>query len=642
MKKINNKINSLLVNSIIIFIYELTFSLTIFKSISILTILFIIFSSVIAGTIIKLIAGFLNHKINFIINLLLILSINILFIGQFMHYQFYNCLFSTFSMLHSGQIFAWFDYILKVILKNWLTVIVFIIPIILFIIFRKKIDFSKNNKKICLVYLLVLIGTIGLFNVTLNIDKKDNYSRYNLVHTVHSLTLSAKKLGVITSMTLDFKRYIFGFDDKILENNYFNIKEYDNTYNITNIKFDINYDDNKINSINNYLLNQKPTNKNKYTGLFKGKNLILITAESFSPIAIRKDLTPTLYKIYNNGFKFNNFYSPIYYASTTDGEYITQTSLLPKEGTWSLYESKNNYFPYTFGKIFKTNNYKAYAYHNGNYKFYERNLTHTNLGYNSFTACGNGLEEKINCNLFPTSDLEMINATFDDYKNDNSFLVYYLTMSGHLSYNFSNNDIAIKNKQYVKTLNNSDTEKAFISANIELDKAIESLINYLEKENILDDTVIVLSADHFPYGLTEEEITNLGFSGEEYNFDSQKNTLIIWNNTIKESISVDKYASSLDILPTVLNLFGINYDSRLLMGNDILGDNNGIVIFSNRSWITNNGKYNSLTNTFTPSNNRINIDKDYVNEINDIVYNKYSVSRLIYDTNYYKYILKDS
>ena len=82
-----------------------------------------------------------------------------------------------------------------------------------------------------------------------------------------------------------------------------------------------------------------PTEKNKYSGMFKDKNLIVITAEAFSPIAIDKELTPTLYKMYTEGFSFSNFYTPIFYVSTSDGEYVSLTSLLPKEGVWSFQES---------------------------------------------------------------------------------------------------------------------------------------------------------------------------------------------------------------------------------------------------------------------------------------------------------------
>ena len=107
--------------------------------------------------------------------------------------------------------------------------------------------------------------------------------------------------------------------------------------------------------------------------MFKDKNLIVITAEAFSPIAIDKELTPTLYKMYTEGFSFSNFYTPIFYVSTSDGEYVSLTSLLPKEGVWSFQESSKISLPFVYGNILKDYGYSANAYHNGRYNYYKRN-----------------------------------------------------------------------------------------------------------------------------------------------------------------------------------------------------------------------------------------------------------------------------
>ena len=183
-----------------------------------------------------------------------------------------------------------------------------------------------------------------------------------------------------------------------------------------------------------YFKNKEPSLKNKYTGIFKDKNLIFITGESVNINAIKKDITPTLYMLTHNGFVFNNFYTPIYYASTSDGEYTNLTGLLPTEGTWSMIKSSNNNMKYSLPAMFKTNDYKTYAYHNNTYNFYNRDITYPNLGFEKYTACGNGLEKKINCNIWPESDLEMLNETYNDYKNDDKFLAYYMTVSTHLNY----------------------------------------------------------------------------------------------------------------------------------------------------------------------------------------------------------------
>ena len=335
------------------------------------------------------------------------------------------------------------------------------------------------------------------------------------------------------------------------------------------------------------------------------------------------------------GITFSNFYTPIYYASTSDGEYTNLTGLLPKEGTWSYIASKNKDFPYTYAKVLKEKGYDTYSYHNGIYNFYDRNKVMPNLGYDKYTGCGNGLEKKINCNLWPQSDDEMFNKTFDDYKNSKKFMTYYMTISGHLSHNFNDNDMAKKHKDKVKDLEYSEAVKAYISATIDLDNALENLLENLKKNDKLDDTVIVLVPDHYPYGLSDEELNELKPITTAY--DKYKSGLIIYNSDTKGK-KIDKYASNIDILPTILNMFGINYDSRVIIGKDIMSSSDGIIIFNNRSFLTDQGFYNEKTNEFSTTKTKI--DKGYIKEKRIEAFNKTNISSMILETNYYESLKK--
>ena len=104
---------------------------------------------------------------------------------------------------------------------------------------------------------------------------------------------------------------------------------------------------------------------------------------------------------------------------------------------------------------------------------------------------------------------------------------------------------------------------------------------------------------------------------------------------MKKPIKVNKVGTSIDILPTVLNLFGVEYDSRLLIGRDILSDAEGLAIFSDRSFITDKGRYNATTEEFIP-NKGVEIEDDYVEKMNDIIYKKFKMSRLILENDYYR------
>ena len=113
---------------------------------------------------------------------------------------------------------------------------------------------------------------------------------------------------------------------------------------------------------------------------------------------------------------FQNYYQPSFPVSTTDGEYMNLTGLIPKEGVWSFYKSSKISMPLGFGTKFKNEGYISYAFHDHNYKYYDRHLSHPNLGF-TYLACGNGLQKKMNCSHWPNSDKEMIDATTSYYLN---------------------------------------------------------------------------------------------------------------------------------------------------------------------------------------------------------------------------------
>ena len=72
------------------------------------------------------------------------------------------------------------------------------------------------------------------------------------------------------------------------------------------------------------------------------------------------------------------------------------------------------------------------------------------------------------------------------------------------------------------------------------------------------------------------------------------------------------------------------------MGRDIFSEEDHIVIYSNRSWLTDKGTYNSVNGKFTQFDKNEKLESGYVNKINSIVKKRYSMSTLILDNNYYK------
>ena len=638
---------SLLFYYILFIIYEeLVFSCLIYKAFPTSLWLIILFSLPIAIAL-DIVSSLFKEKANKIITYILTTFIVILFGAQIVYYSMYESILSFYSIMNGGQVTEFMDVIFDMILRNWYGILLFIIPIVVLIILHKKkiIDFEKQNLKETLVKIgaLIIIQAIAVLCVNF-ISTKDIYSNKNLYYKTHVPKLTAKRMGFLTAMRLDLQRFIFGFEETlVIETSSENIEDSkDKGYNVTNIDFENlieNEQDEAIKEMHEYFNTQEPTNKNEYTGMFEGKNLIVLVAESFSSLAIREDLTPNLYKLYKEGFQFDDFYTPVFPVSTADGEYITDTSLIPKEGVWSFKEIVGNYMPYSYANVFENIGYSSNAYHNHTATYYNRDKYIETMGYNSYLAVGTGLEDRMNTSRWPNSDYEMINVTMDDYINNDKFLAYYMTVSGHLNYTKTGNAMVYRNWEQVENLPYSHKAKSYLAANIELDKAVGELINRLSEAGKLEDTVIVISGDHYPYGLTLEEINELSTYERDDNFEKYHMPFLIWSGSMKEPIKVEKVGSSLDILPTVLNLFGIEYDSRLLIGRDILSNASPLVIFSDRSFITDKGRYNAITQEFIPNENT-EIEEGYVQKINNIIYKKYQMSRLILENDYYRKIMK--
>lgn len=636
------KLPLLIFYSFLIIYLELVYKSAVLNNVFSINTLTVIVFSIPFILINTLINSLFKEKINRIISIVLSIFITLIYISQYIYFEFYDSIFSIYSIKEgTGQVFGeFFSAILKMVLDNIWVTLLFLLPFLLFIIFGKKIFNFERNKKASLITSGLSIVSIAICILFVQFYGSGMYSLKRLYKETHAPMITINKVGLLSMEVLDLDRFIFGFEEKLYNIN----KPIDNKeetkkpeeteeikYNVLDIDFDklINEEENSmVKSMHEYFKNVTPTKQNEYTGIFKGKNLIYITAEGFDKIAIDESLTPTLYKLANNGFVFENYYQPLFTVSTSDGEYMFLNSLIPKEGVWSFYRSSNIYMPFGIGNVFKREGYSTVnAYHDHTYTYYNRDKSHPNLGFDKYIGCGNGLEELINCKTWPESDVEMINATVDDYINSDKFMTYYMTVSGHLNYTFTGNYISYKNKNLVKDLPYTDHVKAYLAANIELDRAIESLINKLKEKGKLDDTVIVISPDHYPYGLKTSELNEISDTDRSDKFEMFHTSLILYNSEIEENVKVTKYVSSIDVLPTIYNLFGIKYDSRLLMGRDALSDAEGLVILSDRSFINEFGSYNSITGKYTKF--KEDVSNDYIEKLNHEVYQRFTMSSLL-------------
>ena len=630
MKKII-KIN--LLNYIVLIFFEAMFALISFDIYSKSEVLSILIYSLFSSFIMTILMTVGSEKTNKIFSYIIYFVLCFWFALEAIFKSFLQTFFSLDCFKLSDQAMGFAGETIKVIVGNIHYLILFFLPFILLIIFRKKIDLNiKENKKYLYSYIILIPLSFLSYRLYIN-STKDNkdISLYDLYYNTNNIPLSIQKMGVLSSTGLDIYRNIFGFEDKVIEVNYEEENNDEDLFVYEKNNLDLDLSSNKLNKdIKEYIDNNPGTSKNKYTGMFENKNLIFVVAESFSEIGIDKDRTPTLYKLTNNGFIFDNFYVP-YYLSTIGGEFQSLTGLYPNYSTLTKWKSGKNSFPYGLATTFKEKGYNTYAYHAHDGYFQNRYKYLKALGFDNFKACN--MELDINCNMWPESDIEMIKATTNDYINsDKPFMTYYMTVSGHLDYTKESNSIVSKNWDLVKNLDYSDKAKSYLATQIELDRAMESLLKELENKGILEDTVIVLLADHYPYGLSLEEINELSSYKRDELFEINHNALIIYNSSMK-NISITKVGMPIDVLPTIYNLFDIKYDSRLFAGSDLLSNNEGMVILDNLSWITDKGKYNSLNGKYSGD-----IDSNYINNINNIIQNKIIFSRNMITYDGYRYI----
>lgn len=391
----------------------------------------------------------------------------------------------------------------------------------------------------------------------------------------------------------------------------------------------------RIATLDRYFAQVPATRQNEYTGKFRDYNLIVICAESFSTAALDPEFTPTLYKLAHEGFVFNNYYNS-FPNTTTNGEYALTQGLFP-DSTLDKYHSSmvasaRNTLPFTLGNAFSRQlGITCRGYHNYVGTYYGRQMTHANMGYEmKFNHDGMELS-----NSWPNSDLEMMKASVDDYIHDPQFHTYYMTFSGHYEYNPKTNAMVAKNFDQVEDLPGYNTiQKGYLSCHIELDKAMEYLLERLEEEGIADKTVIVMASDHYPYGIPEDSYFQMLGRPKQDELDKYKSTLIFWVGGM-EPVEVNEYCCNVDILPTLLNMWGLEYDSRMLSGTDIFSDSLHMAVLIDRSFLTDTVRFNSNRGQIQYQVDESLVPEGYVDSINKLISTRFTLAKEIVRYNYY-------
>lgn len=634
------------------------------------TLVMVVLFSIATGLLLSLLVNLLhNRRLAQVLMLVVTALWTLLLCVEYCCRSYFKSYFSVgFICTMTGNVVTGFGSTIPGIVAQRLPfIIAALLPLALCILLRKRIVTEHRMSKWSLLFVTAVSVIFLLIGEGLA-----RWGTYGDSYTYNFQTDAAvSQFGLHTAVRLEAEYALFGTPQPKLKLPT-QEDEPDDTpddppveygYNALDINFQALADsasDSALRSMAQYFGSLTPSKKNEYTGLFQGKNLVLITAEAFSPWFISRELTPTLYKLTHEGFVCENYYQPGWGQSTTGGEYAVMTGLLP---TWvgsnvSFYASANDDMPFALGNQLRALGYRTGAYHDNIYNYYNRDKTHPNLGYD-YQGVGNGLTVTED-GSWPYSDLEMVQNTIGDYidgyvSDGTPFHVYYMTVSGHGSYGWGH-AMAAKNRAKAQAAypNASTQVQSYVAANLELENALTYLLEQLEAAGIAEDTVICMSADHYPYLLAEPETDYYnelrGVVDSERDTDRYRNALVLWCGGMENAVTVTEPCSAVDIVPTLSNLFGLEYDSRLLSGRDVLdkdydaGSASGsipLVILptsSGNSWATAAGVFEATTRTFN-ARPGVTVEGDYVSRVNNIVALQYNYAQQLIARDYYRVAL---
>lgn len=581
-------------------------------------------------------ACFFNVKWTKRMTIIILTLLTTYYLSQDIYYQVMD---EFYSFHITGDAARGFTFIYRVIQSLRIPHILYFFPLGTFIYLIKKnekkafnfLNISYTNPyhpfaflAVIGLFLFIAVQTISNRPLLDGIEDPFNFSEYDLYKTMPSSYQTIDYFGALTYMRLDFTT-LFSPNEDIDESEQL---------------------------IRDYLLEKEEKNINAYTGLFEGKNLIYILAESFEPYAIDPTITPTIAEMMDSSLVFENYYAPHYYRNTADTEFMVHTSFFPNRNVQlNMTTYMENHFPNTFPKLFGQLDYETKAFHNYTDYFYPRNEFHTKaLGFNTYyDAVKMGLMDEQGA--FPgdhpwPSDLEMIQYAYDEFTQDDQFFSYLLTVSGHMSYDDSHPQ-AVKHLPYIESIFEVEDREPideslmyYLAANYELELMLSYLLERLETDNLLDDTVIIVSSDHYAYGLDDDVIEDYDTYKDldETHLNMHKVPLFMYHPSLDRT-NISNTLSSIDMLPTVSNLFNLPMNYRQAIGKDVFDPGFNTVRFQNAS-LLNDFYYLEIDNQYNIGKlNPYFKDEEIMLHFNRLIHEQ-TINRLILDLDYFnRYIV---
>ena len=647
MKKKKNRVDlRFLYMWIPMILLEIIFHIVQFKSFDVFTFLRMFFYTLFVSELICIICSlFKNRKVYFIVGLIYFILICSY---SFVELIFKNFMgdFYSFGTVGDGALRI-AQYALIFLSNAKLPYYLCFLPIIVYLVLHKFVKF--NDKGPVQIPLIICISSFLLLLPCMNLGS-GNSSILDVYATFSNKTIIIDKMGIEHFLFRDLSAFVYKApekieidtieddnDDNTPSNPVIEPRVIDSTLwkNIASQEENTN-----MQTIDNYLMSQRITQSNEKTGEFEGYNFIYFMVEAMDYLAIDKDLTPTLYKMYTQGKTFYNHYTPLYSCATGESEFVSYTSLFPYVNVCTPNYIAGDQFYEALPYLFKNKGYSTFSLHNWRDEFYERKLIHPAIGFDKYTDIDDIWKDASiqHTNGWQADSMliEQAIKQIDEVKN-RKFFCNIVTSVMHFPYEES----SYWGDYYLDKVSEVHPDwyidyKRYLSKCMDFDHGLEILLNYLEENGIADKTVICIYPDHRPYWMDYDTVMeytrwiNPDRSGENGIYRSP---FIIYNTASAPEVN-NNYCSTLDHVPTIANLFDLDYDPRLYLGRDIY-DGNNTIILANGNWINELGWYDATSETFTPNSGVPMPDAAYISRKNSAAQNTIKISYLILDETYF-------
>ncbi len=325
------------------------------------------------------------------------------------------------------------------------------------------------------------------------------------------------------------------------------------------------------------------TEDNDYTATLKGKNVIMVQLEAIDTWMLTEDYMPNLYALKEKSIQFQKHFTPAYItAGTINTEFIANTGMIPATGRVSISTHERNSFPLSLANLFRAEGYRAHSFHGSEGNVYNRGLLHPNLGYEQYHS---GKDMDMNSYML---DRHLM-AGYEDMTKKEPFFSFVITYSGHGPYSDENGIFKNHAEQARKVAERDEDNYIWaVGHAMETDLFVKNLVERLEEDELLEDTVLIFYADHYNYYMLDDPLIMEIKAVDDLNLLQQTDFFIYSQD--QSPVQVEKVTSSLDIVPTLANLFDLKDDEAVYLGTDGLGKAGGYVFFADASFYTGDSK----------------------------------------------------